>query len=188
MISLPEGASGKALALLIAVLMIGTIHFMAVAPLFSYYESTAQKLQDRQQLARRHQNLVRDLPRLRAEATRRLGQSPGADLLLAGPSDAVASAMLQSALKELVELERGKLTSAEMLPPESVDEVVHRVGVRIAFSGDLKLLTSVIKGIETTRPLLLIGNLDIHGASALKAEDGNGALAVAMDVFGFLPQ
>jgi hypothetical protein len=188
MMGLREGTSGKALALLFAALMIGTIYIAVAAPLFSYYERTAQSLQDRQELARRYQNLSRDLPRLRAAAAQELSQSPDAGLLLTGPTDAVAAAMMQSALKELVEGQGTKLTSAEMLPRDTRAEIVRQIGVRIAFSGNLKLLTSVIKGIETTRPLLSIGNLDIHGAGASKAEDADGALAVAMDVYGFLPQ
>jgi hypothetical protein len=186
-ISLPDGVVGKAFALLIGVATLGAIHFAAVAPLFSYYESAARRLQDRQELARRYQNLARDLPRLRAAATQGLGQSPDGDLLLTGSTDAVAAASLQSTLKDLVEQERAKLTSAEMLPREPVDEVVRRVGVRIAFSGNLKLLTAVIERVETARPVLSIGNLDIHGTGASKAGDGDRTLAVAMDVYGFLP-
>jgi hypothetical protein len=188
MIGLSEGTSGKALALLIAVLMIGTIYVAVAAPLFSYYKHTAQSLRDRQDLAQRYQNLARDLPRLRAAAAQKLIQSPDAGLLLSGPSDAVAAAMMQSALKELVEGQGAKLTSAEMLPRDAGAGIVRQIGVRVAFSGNLKLLTSVIEGIETTRPLLSIGNLDIHGARVSKVEDADGALAIVMDVYGFLLQ
>jgi hypothetical protein len=183
-----EGTSAKALALLIAALIVWTIYVTAAAPLFSYYERTAQSLQDRQELAHRYQNLARDLPRLRAAAAQRLSQSHDAGLLLIGPTDAVAAAMMQSALKELIEGQGAKLTSAEMLPGGTEAEIVRQIGVRIAFSGNLKLLTSVIEGIETTRPLLSIGNLDVHGAGASQAEAADGVLAVAMDVYGFLPQ
>jgi hypothetical protein len=184
---MPNGTSGKILAVLIGVLVLGTIYLTAVGPLFFYYERTAERLQDRRELVRRYQNLARDLPRLRASAAQRFSTSHDAGLLLTGSTDAVAAAMMQSALKELVEREGAKLSSAEMLPPDPGSEIIRLIGVRVAFSGNLKLLTSVIKGIETTRPLLSIGNLDIHGAGALKTEDADRALAVAMDVYGFLP-
>jgi poly-gamma-glutamate capsule biosynthesis protein CapA/YwtB (metallophosphatase superfamily) len=187
-ISLPDGTAGKVLALIIGVAMLGAIHVTAVAPLFSYYESTAKRLQDRQELARRYQNLAGELPRLRAAETQSQNQPSDGGLLLTGATDAVAAAMLQSALKDLAERERTKLTSSEMLPREPGSDVVRRVGVRITFSANLKLLMAVIEGIDSTHPVLSIGNLDIHGAGASKAGDEDRALAVAMDVYGFVPQ
>jgi general secretion pathway protein M len=181
----PDGTSGKALALLIAFAMLGAIYLTAIAPLFSYYESTAQRLHDRQELARRYQNLAGELPRLRAAETKRRSQRPDGDLLLTGSTDAVASAMLQSTLKDLVEQQGAKLTSAQMLPAETEDSVLRRVGVRIAFSGNLKSLTTLLPRVETTRPVLSIGNLEIHVDGSNK-EGERGALTIAMDVYGFV--
>jgi hypothetical protein len=186
--SLRDSTSGKALALAIGVLLLGAIHFTVIAPLFSYYEITAQRLAERQELVQRYQNAARDLPRLRAAAAQAQTQPPDADLLLVGSTDAVAAAALQSALKVLVELEGAKLNSAEMLPPESGDNVLRRVGVRIAFTGDLTLLATVLEGVETTRPFLSVGSLDVRTADDLNEEDEDHTLAIAMDVYGFHSQ
>lgn len=188
MSALRDGASGKALALAIGVLVLGAIHFAIIAPLFSYYETTAHRLEDRQELVQRHQNDVRDLPRLRAAATQGRDQPLDGDLLLTGSTDAVAAAALQSVLKVLVELEGAKLNSAEMLLPEHEDGVLRRVGVRIAFTGNLTLLATVLEGVETTRPVLSVGNLNIHTAGDLDDEDEDQALAIVMDVYGFHSQ
>ena len=181
--SLRDGASGKALVLVIGVLLLGAIYFAIVSPLSSYYATTAERLDERQELVRRYQGAARDLPRLRAAATQ--GRQQHDDLLLTGSTDAVAAAALQSVLKVLVELEGGKLNSAEMLPPETEDNVVRRVGVRIAFTGNMTLLATVLEGVETTRPVLSIGNLDIHTAANLDEDDDDHALAIVMDVYGF---
>jgi hypothetical protein len=182
--SLLDSASGKVLVLTIGVLL-GTFHFTVIAPLFSYYETNAQRLAERQELVQRYQNAAHELPRLRAAAAQGQGRLLDADLLLSGSTDAVAAAALQSVLKVLVELEGTKLTSAEMLPSETEDNVVRRVGVRIAFSGDLTMLTTVLEGVETTRPVLSIGNLDIHTAHDFDEEDEDHTLAIVMDVYGF---
>jgi hypothetical protein len=58
------------------------------------------------------------------------------------------------------------------------------VGVRIAFAGNLTLLATVLEGVETTRPVLSVGNLDIHTAADVE----NHALAIVMDVYGFYSQ
>jgi len=42
----------------------------------------------------------------------------------------------------------------------------------------------VLSGIETTHPVLSIGNLDLRASG----EDENQTLSVAMDVYGFKPQ
>jgi hypothetical protein len=187
MISLSNGSFRKILVACISVLVLGTIYLTALVPLLSYYKSTAVRLHDRQELAKRYQNLVRDLPRLRGVAAEHLTPAHDASLLLTGPTEAVAAATMQSALKEMVEREGAKLSSAEMLPLDDGSEIIHPVGVRVAFSGNLKLLTSVIKEIETTRPVLSIGDLEIHSAGAFKAEENNDVLAVAMNVYGYLP-
>jgi general secretion pathway protein M len=170
----------------VGLLMLGAIHFGGIAPLVSYYESTAQSLLERQELVRRYQSSARDLPRLRQAAAQRDNQSFDGDLLLTGSTDAVAAATLQSVLKVLVELEGARLTSAEMLPQETKGDVAPRVGVRIAFFGTLELLTTVLEGIETTRPVLFVGNLDIHTAPDSKGDDEGGTLAIAIDVYGLL--
>ena len=109
-------------------------------------------------------------------------------MLLTGSTDAVAAAALQSTLKVLVELEGAKLNSAEMLPPETEDNVVRRVGVRIAFTGNLTLLATVLEGVEMTRPVLSVGNLDIHTAADRDDEEEDQTLAIVMDVYGFHSQ
>ena len=186
--SLRDSTSGKALAVIIGVLLLGAIYFAVIAPLLSYYEATAQRLEERQELTRRYQNAAHDLPHLRAAAAQGQDQPPDSDLLLTGSTDAVAAAALQSVLKVLVELEGAKLNSAEMLPPESGDNVLRRVGVRIAFTGNLTLLATVLEGVETTRPVLSVGNLDIHTAANLDEEGEDHALAIVMDVYGFHSQ
>lgn len=183
--SLRDSTSGKALALAIGVLALGATLFLVIAPLVSHYESTAQRLQERKELIRRYQSSARDLPRLRQAAAQRNDQSFDSDLLLTGSTDAIAAATLQSVLKVLVELEGARLTSAEMLPQETKDGVAKRVGVRITFSGTLKLLATVLEGIETTRPVLFVGNLDIHSAAS-NGDDEGDTLGIAIDVYGLL--
>jgi len=176
----------RALALAVGVLVLGATHFGVIAPLVFHYESTAQRLIERRELVRRYQRSARDLPRLRQAAAQRQDQSFDSDLLLTGSTDAVAAATLQSVLKVLVELEGARLTSAEMLPEETKEDVAKRVGVRIAFSGTLKLLAAVLEGIEMTRPILFVGNLDIHTAPDSGGDDEGDTLGIVIDVYGLL--
>jgi len=184
---LPDGLQGKVLAVAIAVLTIVAVNFVVVQPLFAFYDANAQHLQDRLDIARRYRNAADDLPRLKADAQKWSEQTRNGGLLLAGGSDAVAAASLQSTLKGMVEQGGAKLTSAQTLPAE-VQNNFRRVGVRVAFSGDLALLTTVLLGIETAHPVLTVSNLELHSGSDSSDGDGAGALAIAMDVYGFRAQ
>ncbi|HXJ01739.1 MAG TPA: type II secretion system protein GspM [Micropepsaceae bacterium] len=184
MTGLPEGNAGKAAALAILVIVVAAVYFAILSPVLAFYDSNAERLEQRRELVRRDRNAVNDLPRLRALAKQRGKNPPGADLLLAGASDAIAAAALQSSLKDMVEEEGAKITSAATLPPES-DGAFRRVGVRVAFAGDLQLLTTVLLGIEAAHPVLSVGNLELHTAGESEGGDENPNLSIALDVFGY---
>jgi Type II secretion system (T2SS), protein M subtype b len=182
--SLPDGIRGKAAALGIAALAAAVIYLALVSPLWAFYQASAQALDLKREMLRRSENAVNDLPRLRALSKRLGDSSRGADLLLSGSSDSIAAAQLQSTLKDLVETEGAKLTSTTVLRPEIADRF-RRVGVRVSFSGDLKLLTAVLQGIEKSHPVMAVGGLELHvaGAPVDASEDPN--LAIALDIVGF---
>jgi len=180
--ALPDGRSGKVLALAIAALAIGAFYLVAVAPALAFYDANAIKLQDRQEMIARFEAAKRDLPALRAEAEKLRRQPGGASMLFASATDAVAAADVQSMLKDLVEAGDGKLASTQTLPAETRG-ALRRVGVRISFSGDLMLVTGVLVGIDAARPVLSVGGLELRNA----ADDGQ-TLTVAMDVYGFRSQ
>jgi general secretion pathway protein M len=181
---LPGGNAGKAAALTILALVAGAIYFAILSPVLAFYDSNAGRLEQRRELVRRAQNAANDLPRLRVLAKQRANSSRNLNLLLVGASDAVASAALQSSLKDMFEDEGAKLTSAATMPPET-EGAFRRVGVRITFSGDLQLLTTVLLGIEAAHPVLAVGNLELHIAADSENEDEDPSLAIALDVFGY---
>jgi len=184
---LPAGAASKLVALAIGGLAIVVFNFAIVQPLYAFYDAGAQRLQDRLDIVARYRSAANDLPRLQADAKQWSDQTRNGSLLFSGSSDAIAAATLQSTLKDMVEQGGAKLTSAQTLPPETENNF-RRVGVRVAFSGDLTLLTAVLAGIETARPVLTVVNLELHGESDSSNGDSGGALTIAMDVYGFRSQ
>ena len=184
MTALPEGVRGKVLAIAIIVIVIVAMNFMVVRPLFAFYEDNGQRLQDRLDVVQRYQTAADALPQLKAEAKEWDENAQNGNLLLTGASDAIAAASLQSTLKDMIEQGGAKLTTAQMLAPETEDNF-RLVGVRVAFAADLEHLTSVLLGIERARPVLTVNNLEVHTAS--DAADGE-VLEIAMDVYGFRSQ
>jgi general secretion pathway protein M len=193
---LPEGQAGQALALAIAVLGAAVFYLLLVSPVLGFYGDREDQLDQRLAMADRYEALARELPALRA-ADKKWRDQEGGELLLEGSSDAIASAALQAAMKSLVEDAGAKLSSSEVLQP-ATDGNFRRVGIRVVFSGDLKLVTAVLRGVETSRPILSVGDFSLHsggsqrsGQSGSEVDDesastGDGAgLSVTLDVYGF---
>lgn len=189
---LPEGLKGQALALAIALLGVIAFYLLIVSPVLQFYGDRADLLAQRVAMAGRYEALARELPALRA-ADKAWRDRSGGELLLDGSSDAIASAALQATMKSLVEEAGAKLSSSEVLEP-AADGNFRRVGLRLVFSGNLKLVTTVLHGVETSRPILSVGDFSLHtgsgpaGAGDSSDDSGAGggdALAVTLDVYGF---
>jgi general secretion pathway protein M len=175
-----ENRLGKILALLMGAAVLIGLQATVVSPLYAFYSDTEQKVRDREDASQRYQNAVRDLSHLRAQAQELRAKVGDHGLLLEGTSDALAAANLESMIKDLVEQEGTKVMRAQTLQPEN-EGGYRRVGLRLSFSSDLKVLTAVLLGIETARPVLSIRSLELRAAG----EDEDQTLSVAMDVYGF---
>jgi general secretion pathway protein M len=180
--NLPEGRRGQIMALGITFIMVVLVYLVIISPILQLYGSGAERLQSRRDMVERLQVSERALPRLRAEAARLRDPSHNGAVLLVGSSPTVAAAQLQTALKEIVEAGGSRLASSEILAPEAQDGY-QKVGLHVSFSGDLTLLTSVLRGIETARPAMFVDNVEIRGGA--NPGEASQTLAIAFDVYGF---
>lgn len=160
------------------------VYVAAVAPLQSLYERGEETLRERLELAHRLEDSAAELPRLREAAAKWREVTHDQDLLFTGSSDAVAGATLQSALKALIEEGGATLTSAEILPSEASGKF-GRVAVRVSFSGNLTLIAAVLRGIEESRPVILVDQLDIRSSGDSGGDGDDPSLAIALDVHGY---
>jgi len=184
MTTLPEGRSGRFAALGILIVLAAAFYFAVLSPVISFYADTAGTLQQRREQVRKYRNAVNELPHLRETAKRQSDAASAANMLLTGASDAVAAAELQSSLKDIVEGEGSTIMSAAILPVEA-EGAFRRVGLRIAFSGDMELLTTVLLQIEESHPMLLVRDFDVHQSNTGEGDQENPMLAVSLDVFGY---
>jgi general secretion pathway protein M len=186
---LPEGPQGQALALVVAALAVVVLYLLVISPVLAFYGEREDQLDRRLAMAGRYEVLARELPALRA-ADRTWRDQEGGELLLEGSSDAIASAALQAVMKKLVEDAGARLSSSEVLQP-AANGNFRRVGIRVAFSGDLKLVTAVLRGVETSRPVLSVGDFSLRSGNAAVSGNENaaagdsGPLSVTLDVYGF---
>lgn len=123
-----------------------------------------------------------DTWRARAEAIRR--QVADEEQFLAGNTPALAAAALQASLKEMIGTAGGTVASSQSTPPKE-EQGFTRVGVRTVLTGGMETMRDVLHAVESSRPFLLVGSLNItpqRGGAAGK----KGLLTVDIEVYGYL--
>ncbi len=182
-LELPEGRQGRLLALLVTLLALALLWLALLQPLVDWYADRREALQQRQALAARMTLLVRRLPALRAQArATALAGQPGAGILIDG-SDAVASAAIQEKVSAMAAASGLSLSSTETLPAVRAG-AYRRVAVRVSLEAAFPLVVRLLRSIETTRPSLLVDDLQVHGTRLL-GQSETAPLNVAFTVLGF---
>jgi general secretion pathway protein M len=76
-------------------------------------------------------------------------------------TESLASAELQKFLKKAIATAEGQLTSTQVLPRKD-ERAFTRIAVKVRMTGDMEVLRSVLYEIETSKPLILVEQLDIR--------------------------
>jgi general secretion pathway protein M len=118
-ISLPDGRSGQALALAMTLAALAVVWIGVIAPGLDWYAQRDEQQHRQHALAQRMAALVATLPALRSEAEQAAKGTQVTATLLQGASDAVAAATLQQAIDGMAAAAGVRLTSEEILPPQS---------------------------------------------------------------------
>lgn len=149
---------------------------------------------------RAYQRILNTLPMLRAELEEVNANEELKSLYFDAATPALAGAMLQRFVKDLVGGAGGHLTSSQVLPASPADNLP-KVRLRAQFQGSVATLLDVLLGVEQARPLVFIEQLSIRSMArgqrgALVRQRGQGAsqtpkediLTVRIDVFGYTPR
>jgi hypothetical protein len=183
-VTMPTGHQGRLLALLLLLAALSGVYLLAAAPLLNFYAERSAVLENRRMLMPRLKAAADELSGLRARVTELRSSAGTHKLTLEGPSDAIASANLQSHIAELAASVGVTISSTESLPPE-VRGGYRRIGLRYALSGPYETLVKFLARLDITTPPLVIDNLQLHGV--LRRPDTAAASTVdaGLDIYGF---
>jgi general secretion pathway protein M len=185
---MPTGRRGRLLALGLVLITLGGLYLMAVAPLLDFYAERQARLEDGRMLLPRLQRTTAELPALRARVALLRAAARTRKVTLAGASDAIASANLQSRIDSLAGSVGAVIGSTESLPATTSDGY-RRIGLRVELSGPYETLVRLLAKLEQATPPLIIDNLQIHGVlrrPGLPAEaEADPGLDAGFDVYGF---
>jgi general secretion pathway protein M len=169
-VTLPEGRQGKMLASAITLLSLALIWFAAVSPVLGWYQSRAAQLAQQQAVAMRMAALAQEIPQLRTTLAAAKPQSQDQQILLAGGTDAIAGANLQSILQNLAQAAGTSLDSSEVMPVQQ-DGALRRIGIQIGVTATWPVLIGFLRAIGTARPRMIVGQLSIMNASETDGAD-----------------
>lgn len=137
------------------------LYFAVLAPLIGLTgktreeaEDLAFRLQRLQRVAGEKDGLLRRLDKIKAESRKE-------ENFLPRNTASLASAELQTQIKDIVGLAGGELTSTQVIP-EQDESGFTRVAIKVRMSGSTPVLRNVLHRIESAQPFLFVENLNIR--------------------------
>jgi general secretion pathway protein M len=163
-LTLPEGTTGQALAVAAAIIVVAVIWLAVVTPLAGWYAGQSDALATAQIEAAHLQALQASLPELRRRIAENAAESPAADVLLQGGSDAIAGANLQADLNNLATQASTSLDSTESVPAEASGGL-RRIGVTVSLTATWPTLVAFLTAIDSASPRMIVSDLTVSADS-----------------------
>lgn len=182
-LNLPEGRRGQMMAVALTVLLVVLAWLAIVSPLIGWYQARDETLAEKRALAAHMQAVERELPGLR-RAVAHLGADDGAGrMLLAGESDAIAGANLQSALQGLAAQAGTSLDSIGMQPATSL-HALRLVTAQVTLTARWAVLIAFLSAVETAQPRMIVDSISLNTAS-IAGSGQPSTLQATLSVTGF---
>ncbi len=165
MMSLPTGRRGQALAVSLTLLVLALVWLGAVSPAIDWYQGRAESLTQQQTLADHMEAIAATAPALQRQVAQADTAPPPARMLLGGATDAIAGAQLQQAVQDMAVKAGATVTSAEVLPAETVGSY-RRIGLRVTVTGGWPVLVALFTALSQATPRMLVDDLSLHPSPA----------------------
>jgi hypothetical protein len=156
--ALPEGSRGRLLALALTAIVLAVVWLVCVQPLMEWHAERADALEQRRALLQRMNALLATLPELQRQSS---GEHAPAAALLAGASDALAGAALQSSAQGMATAAGAELSSMEILNAEQRG-AYRRIGLRVSTAAPWPVLVELLRAVEQGTPRMLIDDLQLR--------------------------
>ena len=178
------GRPGQALAVGIGVLALVVLWFGIIDPARSWFAERTERLDQRQALLHRMQQVATTLPAVRAASAGATERGNNRDAMtLPGTSDAVAAADLQERIQKMAATAGTSLTAVETLPVTTTGKW-HKVALRISTNAPWPVLMDLLRSIEQSPTRILVDDIHFHSAT-LVARPVALPVQASMVVYGF---
>ncbi len=179
---------GIALGLLAGLLLL--IYLGIIAPLIGLTGEYADTVSDLQFRLERYRKIAVEKEGLMAQLEQIKLEGQQDQHYLTRATAALASADLQTLIKEAVSKAGGELTSTQVIPERKEDRFT-RVAVKVRMNGKTEVIREVLYDFESSTPFLFIQNLNIRPIRmprnpASKQPQPLLKLSVDFDVVGYM--
>lgn len=182
-LTLPDGRRGQILAVAVTVVAVAVLWLCTAVPLMDWYEARADRLAQQEQLVVRMKILSEEIPALRKSVGTAGLQTDNDQVLLAGSTDVIAGANLQSALQNLAAQAGTSLDSAALLPAQQAG-TLRSIRMQVNVITTWPVLISLLEAIGTARPSMIVDQIGL--TNSLQAEpNSEPALSASFTVTGF---
>jgi len=148
-----------ALGILAGVLLL--IHLVVIAPLTGLTREYADTVSDLQFRLERYRKVAQEKEPVLAQLERIRLEGEQDQHYLTRATAALASADLQTRIKETVGKAGGELTSTQVIPERKEDRFT-RVAVKVRMNGRTEVIREVLHDFESSTPFLFVQNLNIR--------------------------
>jgi general secretion pathway protein M len=151
----------RLLAVGLLLFAIALIYMLVLSPLFTLRKEYAESVDESEFRLERYRKIAAERPlwSRRVEEIKQHGRV--SEQYIAKETPALASADLQTLIKEIVTTSGGELISTQVVP-EQQEEQLTRIAVRIRMNGSTKVLRDVLHAVETSQPILWVDNLNLR--------------------------
>lgn len=153
-------AQSRLSALTILVVCVVLLLSLVVYPVAAQYRLQAREIAMKSEQLVRYQALAADHDRLKQQLTRLSRQSPAADYYVSGVTPALAAAMMQKHLEQLVESSGGELISTQILADKDAPATPN-ASLKVHVKADMDTCLKIVYGLESGRPMLFLDNVFI---------------------------
>lgn len=154
----PLQSKSLALALLALVFVLAALALAVPAMLVHrHYDAAIEQLTDRME---RYYRIIAMTPGLKA-GLEQVKARDGRKFYLKNAAPALAAAEIQEFAKTVIEAQRGKLTSIQIIPHKD-DGGYRQIAVNLQFSGSIASIQKILYALETRQPYLFVDNLSIR--------------------------
>lgn len=141
--------------------LITLILLFGIWPLISATSEDRERAEDLNFRLARLQKIVAEKPSIMATRQQLTEASQNDEYFLPRETGSLAAANLQTLIKETVSEAEGELTSTQALPERTEDKFT-RITVKVRMNGRSDILKSILHKLESSKPYLLVDNLNIR--------------------------
>ncbi len=181
---MPAGTLSRLLAMILLLVAVGGVYLLVVVPLIDCYEARQTLLEQRRMLALRLAAVAAELPVLRARVGELRAAASANGAGFEGENGAIATANLQSRVKEVAGSVGATIGSSEDLPAEPRG-TYRRIGIRVGLDDKYETVVELLAALEMATPPLVIGSLHIRGVRKRVFDSEPSRLDTDIEIYAF---